>query len=186
MKKIQLTVLIAFALRGKKLVQIYLVVLGVVGEKTITEVLPTYPGFDGAAMHVNVLSPSPIDSNQRPYISIESTNTSTGPWAAEISHLVLQVPQYLKNSGWYKDPILTLISVGWHPNDVHKIYYTVGGVRLLTDNGKDYYVSLYATKLSDGSNVNSTKRIPFKIGEKQIIRPELFYKGDKTILERSS
>jgi len=51
---------------------------------------------------------------------------------------------------------------------------------LLTDNGKDYYVSLYTTKLSDGSNVNSTKRIPLKIGEKQIIRPELFYKGDKT------
>lgn len=150
---------------------------GVVGERTIMEILPTYPGFDGAVMHVNVLSPSPMDSMQRAYIAIESTVTSTGQWAAEISHLVLQAPRFLVNSGWHKDPMLQLISVGWHPDNNRRIFRMVGGVRLLTNDGINYYVTVYRVN-KDAGVTNTQYKIPFKLGQKQIIRPELFYKGD--------
>lgn len=146
---------------------------GVIGEKTIMERLPAYPGFNGPVVHVKVDSPSPKMENQRPYVAIENLNTVDGQWAYEVSHLVLAAPSRLVHTGWRDDPIIALTDIGMHRPG--HLYWMVGGVRLLTDNGRDYYVSVYRVNMGDPGNTPSDRKIPFALGVKQRIRTELFY-----------
>jgi hypothetical protein len=149
----------------------------VIGEKTIMEPLPSYPGFDGAVVHVKVDSPSPTTGNQRPYVTFESIDNLPGAWAYEVSHTVLKAPSKLVHTGWQGDPIIQLVAGGYHPNNKKSVYRAFGGVRLLTDNGRDYYVSLYRVN-ADGTNTPNYQKVPFRLEEKQILRMEIFYDAE--------
>lgn len=151
---------------------------GVVGKDTVLERLPNYPGFDGAVVHVKVDSPSPIDSMQRPYIAVEGDGSTRGIWAVEKSQIILQAPNQLRNSGWHRHPIVSLISVGWHPNNVRKDFRMVAGIRLLTDDGQEYFVTTYTVN-KDGSTIDGQRKVPYRIKTKQILRTELYYQTGK-------
>ncbi len=148
-----------------------------VNPATVVERLPSYDGFQGSVIHSVVKGPSMQDSNQRAYVVVERAQEAqiAGPWAYEESVVVLRAPARLVHTGWQKDPIVMLSSIGMHlPDQKHVM---VGGVRLLSEGGGQYYIGLYRVN-SDQTNTVSPIKVPFKLGVKQGVREELFYNPD--------